>query len=148
MRSLSKVFVIAVGLLAIGLPFSSVRANGNDVRAGKFTLPHPTRMNGTILPAGDYTFRLKRTQSNADTLVIRSSNQQMLSFLVYPGSACETCQNTSLNLAVLGNYREATSMDLAGYHVELNLHKSASASEESVKIQQQSEQVAVQVDPN
>lgn len=147
-RSLSKVLVIAVGLLAIGLSSSSIRANGNDVRAGKFTLPHPTRMNGIVLPAGDYTFRLKRTQSNADTLVILSSNQQILHFLVYPESACETCRDTSLNLAVLGNFREATSMDLAGYHVDLNLRKSASASAESVKIKEQSEQVAVQVDPN
>jgi hypothetical protein len=147
-RSVSKVFVIVVGLLAIGLSSASIRANGNDVQAGKFTLPHPTRMNGVVLPAGDYTFRLKRTQSNAETLVIRHSNQQVLSFLVYPESACETCRDASLNLAVLGNFREVTSMDLAGHHVDLNLHKSASASQESVKIQVQSEQVAVQVDPN
>jgi hypothetical protein len=147
-RSLSKVFAIAVGLLAIVLSCSPIRANGNDVRAGKFTLPNPARMNGVVLPAGDYTFRLKRTQSNADMLVIRRDNQQMLSFLVYPDSACETCRDTSLKLAVLGDFREVTSMDLAGYHVDLNPHKSASAGQESVKIQEQSEQVAVQVDPN
>jgi len=147
-RLISKVLVTAVGLLAIGLSSSSIRANGVEVRAGKFSLPHPTRMHGVVFPAGDYKFKLKRTQSNADTLVILSSNQQVLSFLVYPGSPCETCRETSLNLAVLGNYRDATSMDLAGCHVDFNLDKAASKSQESVKIQEQSEQVAVQVDPN
>jgi hypothetical protein len=145
-RSLSKVLVIAVGLLAFGLSSSS--AGANDVRTGKFSLPHPTRWNNAVLPAGNYTFKLKSTKSNAETLVIHGSNLTM-SFLVYPDSACANCQDATLNLAVRGNDRIVTSMDVAGFRMTLNPRPSAAAGEqEAVKSQEQSEQVTVQFDPN
>ena len=144
MRSLTKFLFLAVSLAAVALVTSSVRAN--DMMTGKFTLPHPTRWNKAVVPAGNYTFKLKPTQSNAEVLILRSSTVTM-SFLVYPQPACATCKEAALKIAVQGDNRVATSMELAGYHVDLNPSPSASG-EESVKIQGESEQVAVQLDAN
>jgi hypothetical protein len=145
-RSQSKFLVIAVGLLAFGL--SSLSVSANDVRTGKFSLPHPTRWNNNVIPAGDYTFKLKSTKSNAEMLVIQGSNLT-LSLHVYPDSPCATCQDASLNFAVRGNDRIVTSLDIAGFHMTFNPRQSAGAGEqETVKAQGQSEQVAVQFDPN
>jgi hypothetical protein len=143
-RSLSKVVCLAVGLFAIGLASSSVRAN--DLLAGSFKLQHPTQWNNTTLPAGDYTFRLARTQNDSDMLMIRGEKQS-LSVFVYSDSACKTCQDSSLNLAVRGGTRYVTSLELAGFHVNFKMRQSAGAKEEEMaKGQQQSEQVAVHVD--
>ena len=50
MRRLSKMFVIAVGLLAVIVLSSSLYAN--DV-LGTFTLSHPTQWNNTMLGYGN-----------------------------------------------------------------------------------------------
>lgn len=145
MRFLSKVFVIAVGLLAIGLISSSVRAN--DVLVGNFTLPHPTQWNNTVLPAGNYTFKMARTETNANRLTVRGAKQSMMLF-VYGESACETCRSASLNLAVRGNNRVVTSMDLTGFHVNFKVRQSESEKEELSRMPASTEQVAVHVDSN
>jgi hypothetical protein len=145
-RFQSKFLVIAVSLLAFGL--SSLSVSANEVRTGKFSPPHPTRWNNAVIPAGDYTFKLKSTKSNAEMLVIHSSNLTM-SFFVYPDSPCATCQGASLNFVVRGNDRIVTSLDVDGFHMTFDPRQSAGAGEqETVKAQGQSEQVAVQFDPN
>jgi hypothetical protein len=146
MRFLSKAFVVAVGLLAIGLLSSSVFAN--DVLVGKFTLPHPTQWNNSVLPAGDYTFRMARTQTNTDMLSVRGA-KETLDILVFAQSACETCRSASLNLAVRNDDRVVTSLDLPGFHVNFKAHESAAERKEQLaKTPMPSEQVAVHVSTN
>jgi hypothetical protein len=147
MKYPSKVFVVAVGLLAIGLLSSSVRAN--DVLVGKFTLPHPTQWNNNVLPAGDYTFRVARTQTNANQLLVRDANQQVVNLFIYSQSACESCRSASLNLAVRNDDRVVTSLDLPGFHVNFKAHESAAERKEQLaKTPSISEQVAVHVGSN
>jgi hypothetical protein len=144
MKYSSKAFVVAVGLLAIGLLSSSVLAN--DVLVGKFTLPHPTQWNKNVLPAGDYTFRVLRTQTNANQLLVRDANQQVVNLFIYSQSACESCRTASLNLAVRNDDRVVTSLDLPGFHVDFNAHESAAQRKEQLaKTPLPSEQVAVHV---
>jgi hypothetical protein len=147
MKYPSKAFVVAVGLLAIGLLSSSVRAN--DVLVGKFTLPHPTQWNNNVLPAGDYTFRVARTQTNANQLLVRDANQQVVNLFIYSQSACESCRSASLNLAVRNDDRVVTSLDLPGFHVNFKAHESAAERKEQLaKTPMPSEQVAVHVSTN
>jgi hypothetical protein len=147
MKYPSKVFVVAVGLLAIGLLSSSVRAN--DVLVGKFTLPHPTQWNNNVLPAGDYTFRVARTQTNANQLLVRDANQQVVNLFIYSQSACESCRSASLNLVVRNDDRVVTSLDLPGFHVNFKAHESAAERKEQLaKTPSISEQVAVHVGSN
>lgn len=145
MRFLSKVFVVAVGLLAIGSISSSARAN--NVLVGNFTLAHPTLWNNTVLPAGNYTFKMARTQTNSNMLTVRGAKQSMILY-VNSESACETCRSASLNLAVRGNNRIVTSMDLTGFHVNFKVRRSESEKEELSKMPASTEQVAVHVDSN
>lgn len=145
MRNLPKVFVVVFGLFAIVLSGLSVRAN--NVLAGSFTLPHPTQWNNTVLPAGDYSFQVARTQTNADLLVVRGARQS-LSLYIYRESACATCRNSSLNLEVHGNNRAVSSLELSGFHVNFKVQQSATEKEEMSKIPASTEQVAVQVDSN
>jgi hypothetical protein len=146
MRSLSKAFVVTVGLLAIGALSSSVRAN--NLLIGAFTLPHPTQWNNTVLPAGDYTFKLARTQSNTNLLSVRGATKT-LEILVFAQSACETCQGGALKVAVQGDNRNVTSLDLPGFHVNFKAHESAAEKAERLaKTSSPSEQVAVRVGSN
>jgi hypothetical protein len=142
MRSLSKAFVVAAGLLAIGLFSPAVPAA--DVLAGKFTLPHATRWNDTILPAGDYTFRVARTMTNADVLKVRGANR-VIDLYMFNESVCEKCRKASLNLAVQNDNRVVTSLELPGFHVNFKVRQSEEA---FAKNPSSSEQVAVQVSSN
>jgi hypothetical protein len=142
MRSLSKAFAVAVCLLAIGL--SSSPAPAADVLTGKFTLPHATRWNDTILPAGEYTFRVARTMTNADVLKVRGANRTM-DLYIFNESTCEKCSHASLNLAVKNDSRVVTSLELPGFHVNFKVRKSEEA---FAKNPSPSEQVAVHVNSN
>ena len=142
MRSLSKAFVVAAGLLTIGLFSPAVPAA--DVLAGKFTLPHATRWNDTILPAGDYTFRVARTMTNADVLKVRGANRVM-DLYIFNESTCEKCRHASLNLAVKNDSRVVTSLELPGFHVNFKVRQSEEA---FAKNPSPSEQVAVHVNSN
>jgi hypothetical protein len=144
MRNLSKAFAVAVCLLAIGL--SSSPAPAADVMTGKFTLPHATRWNDTILPAGDYSFRVARTMTNADVLKVRGANRAV-DLYMFNESVCEKCRNASLNLAVQNDSRVVTSLELPGFHVDF---KGRQSGQEMVKnpSKHASEQVAVDVDRN
>ena len=145
MRNLPKVFVFVFGLFALALSGLSVRAN--NVLVGSFTLPHATQWNNTVLPAGEYKFKVARTQTNADVLVVHGAKQS-LSLYIYRESACETCRSSSLNLEVRGNNRAVSSLELSGFHVKFKAQPSASEKEEMSKIPASNEQVAVQVDSN
>jgi hypothetical protein len=146
MRYLSKSFVIVVGLLAIGLLSSSVRAN--DLLAGTFKLTNPTQWNNTVLPAGNYTFRMARTQTDMNMLLIRGA-KQTLDLVIFAQSACETCRSGALSVAVQGDNRVVTSLELPGFHMIYKVRQSAAQrGEELAKTPAPSEQVAVHVDPN
>jgi hypothetical protein len=145
MRSLSKVFVVAVGLLFIGGLSSSVRAD--DSMIGSFTLPHPTQWNNAMLPAGSYTFSLTRGLGETNVLSVHGANQDLKIVYVSP-SACETCRKGALKVAVQDDNRVVTSLDLPGYHLHFNNRHSASEREQSVKAPATSEQVAVRVSTN
>jgi hypothetical protein len=143
MRILSKAFVIAVGLLVIGVLSSSVSANG--VMIGSFTLPHPTQWNNTVLPAGDYTFSVARGQADTKVLSVRGA-KQALRILIFAQSACETCTNGALKVAVQDDSRAVTSLDLPGYHLNFKVRQSAAGrGEQLAKTPMPSEQVAVHV---
>jgi len=143
MQYLSKVFVIAVGLLALTVLSSSLYAN--DV-LGTFTLSHPTQWNDTMLAPGDYTFRMTRTQTNANVLMIRGE-KQAFNWFIYPEPACNTCQRSGLNLEMRGENLVVTSLDLMGFHVDFKTHESAKERELG-KNHVRSEQVAVKINPN
>jgi len=146
MRNLSKIFVIAVGLLAIGGTSSSVFANSEMV--GSFTLNSPTQWKNTVLPAGEYRITLARTETDTNLLKVRSQ-KKAIDILVFAQSACETCRNSALKLAVAGNKRVVTSMELPGFHMDFNGNRSADENEEmSRKAPVTTEQVAVQVHSN
>jgi len=146
MRNLSKIFVIAVGLLAIGGTSSSVFANSEMV--GSFTLNSPTQWKNTVLPAGEYRITLARTETDTNLLKVRSQ-KKAIDILVFAQSACETCRNSALKLAVAGNKRVVTSMELPGFHMDFNGNRSADENEEmSRQAPVTTEQVAVQVHSN
>jgi hypothetical protein len=147
MRSLRRFFVVPVGLLAIGLVSSPARAN--DGLAGKFTLRHATQWNNTVLPAGDYNFKLTRIQGqNAELLAVQGANDKVKLF-VHGLWSCETCQGASLNLAVRGERYSVSSIDMPGFHANFEVRPPAGArGEELVKTPKPSEQVAIQVDRN
>jgi hypothetical protein len=145
MRSLPKVLVVMFGLFVLVLSGVAVRAN--NLREGSFTLPHPTQWNNTVLPAGDYTFEVARTLTNAKLLVVHGAKQS-LNVFIYGESACVTCRNSSLNLEVHGNNRMVSSLELSGFHVDFKVKKSAREIEEMSKLPASNEQVAVQTDSN
>jgi hypothetical protein len=145
MRSLPKVFVVMVGFFAMSLLSSAVRAN-DMVAAGKFTLAHTTQWNNTVLPTGDYTFRLDRTLTNTDMLVVRGA-KQTLTVMINSQSPCASCQGGSLSLAVQGDRRVVTSLQLAGFRVNFKVRKSTD-SREFANVPERSEQVAVRVNAN
>jgi hypothetical protein len=146
MRHLCKALVIAVGLFAIGVSSSSVSAK--TLMAGTFTLTHPTQWKNTMLPAGNYTFKLAGTQTDTNVLSVRGANQT-LDMLVFAQSACETCRNGALKVAVEGDNRVVTSLDLPGFHVDFKGRQSAAETEKQLaKAHASSEQVAVHVDSN
>src|SRR5690242_4424880 len=115
MRNLSKALVVAVGLLAICASSSSLSAK--TLMAGTFTLTHPTQWKNMMLPAGNYTFKLARTQTDTNVLSVRGANQTFDMF-VFAQSACETCRNGALKVAVQGDNRVVTSLDLPGFHMD------------------------------
>jgi hypothetical protein len=146
MRTLSKAFVIAVGLLAIGVLSSSV--SGNGVMIGSFTLPHTTQWNNTVLPAGDYTFSVARGQADTKVLSVRGAKQD-LTILIFAQSACETCRTGALKVAVQDDNRVVTSMDLPGYHLNFKVRQTAAErGEQLAKSPMPYEQVAVHVSTN
>ena len=146
MRYLSKLFVVAVGLLSIGILSSSVSAK--DVLVGSFTLAHPTKWKNTLLSAGEYRFKLARTQTDTNLLSIHGS-KDALDILVFAQSACETCRDGALKVDVQGDTRVVTSLDLPGYHLDFKGNRSASESREQLaKAPVSSEQVAVHVNSN
>ena len=146
MRHVSKALLIAMGLLAVSLLSSGVRAD--DVIIGSFKLPHATAWKSTMLPAGEYTFKLARTQSDARVLTIEGSKHAM-NVLVFAQSACQTCRKGELVLAVNGDDRVVTSMELPGYHVDFKSSwTNAQREQQARKSPKASEQVAVQVNQN
>jgi len=91
--------------------------------AGSFTLHHPAQWNKTLLPAGTYTFKLVRTQTDANLLMV-SGEKQSMDIYVFAHSACDTCRNAGLTLQVQGDHRVVTSLSLPGFHVEFSVRGS------------------------
>jgi hypothetical protein len=147
MRYLSRCFVIAVGLLAIGLASSAVHAD--EALAGKFKLTHSIQWDNTMLPAGDYTFSLSRTQSkNLNLLEVRGAKRKV-SLFVRGEWSCETCQHAAIYLSVQGDHYAATSVDMAGFHANIKVRQLVGLQgEELAKTPATTEQIAVHVNPN
>ena len=100
-----------------------------------------------MLPAGDYTFKLSRTQTDTNRLSIHGK-QKAMDMLVFAQSACETCRNGALELAVNGNNRVVTSLELPGFHVDFKSLNGAQREQQMGKAPARSEQVAVHIDGN
>ena len=144
MRKITKALVVAAGLFAAGISPSSISANSMPV--GAFTLRHATQLNGTTLPAGEYQFKMTRTQTDASMLVI-TGEKQTVNVLVPSQAACDTCKTEALKMKVLGETRVITAMDLPGYHVEFKTTRTEGAQEASNDSSAWIEQVAVHVTP-
>jgi len=146
MRYLSKALVVAIGLLAIVGISSTVRAN--DMLVGSFTLRRPTQWNKTMLPAGTYKFKLVRTQTDANMLMV-SGEKQSMDIYVFAQSACETCRNAGLTLEVQGDRRVVTSLTLPGFRVDFSVRGSLTdAKAQPDNATPYSEQIDVRVNPN
>jgi hypothetical protein len=144
MRIVHKSLALAIGLLSVGILSSSVLANPLPV--GTFTLSHSTQLNGTMLPAGEYHFKLSRTQTDTNMLVI-NGEKQTITVLVFAQSACDSCKTEALKMTVLGNTRIVTSLDLPGYHLEFKMPRTEGAKEATSDPSAWVEQVSVHVDP-
>ena len=115
---------------------------------GSFTLRRPTQWNKTMLPAGTYKFKLVRTQTDANMLVV-SGEKQSMDIYVFAQSACETCRNAGLTLEVLGDHRVVTSLSLPGFHVDFSVRGSlVDAKAQADNATPYSEQIDVRVNPN
>lgn len=145
MRSLSKAMLVLAGLLAIGCFTSAVRAN--SLLAGSFKLDHPTQWKGNLLPAGDYRFRLSRTQTDTSILSVEGKGEA-LDIMVFAQSACTTCRKGELTVNVAGDNRVVTSLELPGFHMDFNSNSSGRESAKQLNKGSNNEQVSVQVDQN
>lgn len=150
MRFSIKGVCLAVGLCAIGLVSSSVRAN--DLMQGSFTLQSATQWDKTMLPAGHYTFTMARTQSDTKILKIRGAKQSMNVLVVGDAWCPSACSKSWLSLGVRGDMPYVSSMNLMGYRENFSFDQNAAVrNQEMAKnaaAQPQSQQVAVQVEDN
>jgi hypothetical protein len=141
MRNLSRALVVAVALLTVGTAASTVFAG--PLVVGNFTLRHPVQWNGTTLPAGDYQFKMTRTQSDVNMLLI-TGEKQMLNVMVFPQSACESCTNEALKMMVRGETRVVTAMEIPGYHLDFKAPHMENAKETADGSSSWVEQVSVE----
>jgi hypothetical protein len=144
-RDKSKLFVIAVALMAVTALSSSVYAN--DVFVGSFTLPYPAEWNHTVLPAGDYTFRMVTTETTTKVLLV-SGAKQTLDLFVSPVWMCKDCSSASLNLMKHGESHVVTAFNLPGFHVKFEAPRAPREGDKQFAKVQSSEQVAVHVNTN
>jgi hypothetical protein len=87
-------------------------------------------------------------------LVVQGATQT-IQFLVSQQAVCDTCQKGMLSLAVQGDNRVVTALDLRGYHVDFRDSMSAAQREQMAKAsrmskpgKQANEQMAIHMDPN
>lgn len=149
MRFLSKGVCLAVGLCAIGLVSSAVRAN--DLMQGSFTLTSATQWDKTMLPAGHYTFTMARTQSDTKILKIRGEKQSMNVLVIGDAWCPTTCSKAWLSLEAHGDISYVSSMNLLGYRENFSFNEHAAVrNQEMAKkaAQPQSQQAAVEVEDN
>ena len=144
MRTLFRALVVGVGLLFVGALSSSVFASPLPV--GTFTLSRPAQWNGTMLPAGEYQFKMIRTQADANILVI-TGKKQTLNVFVFAQSACDSCKTEALRMTVEGDTRMVTSLDLPGYHIDFKVPRMEAVKETASNPSPWVEQVAVHVNP-
>ncbi len=144
MRTPSRALFVLIGLLLIGAPSAPIFANNLPV--GTFTLSHPVLWNGTMLPAGKYHFKMTRTQTDANVLVI-SGEKKTLDLMVFSQSACDSCKAEALTMTVQGDSRVVTSFDLPGYHMEFQTPRMENAKETVSDSTPWAEQVDVHVTP-
>ncbi|SRR5579871_1214884 len=145
MRTPSRALIVAVGLLSIGT--LCVPAFASPLMAGAFTLKHPTMWNGTMLQAGEYQFKMTRTQTDVSMLVI-SGQKQTLNVMVFPQAACETCKTEALKMTVQGSSRMVTGLDLPGYHMEFKTPRMENAKEDMADSSPWVEQIPLTVNDN
>ena len=148
MRFFAKASLLAAGLFAVGALSSNVSAN--NAMYGTFTLSQPTQWKNNMLPAGNYTIHMARSDSDNSVLRVRGPrNAPSFNIMVTAQAACESCKSGALKLAVQGNTRAVTSMDLLGYHMDFQVGQPMGDPREmSKKAPAATEQVAVHMDQN
>ena len=147
MRFLSKALLVAAGLFSLGIFSIGVKADSSAL-VGSFKLDQPTQWKSTVLPAGNYTFKLARNRADMQMLTVRG-NKKALDIMVFDQAACQTCQNGKLKLSVQGDDRFVSSMELPGYHVDFKAPKSTAEYERQIaRIPARSEQVDLHVGGN
>lgn len=147
MRTLCKTLAISAVLLAAGVFSVSTRAN--TLLAGSFTLNHATQWKNTVLPAGDYTFKLARTASDTSVLEVKGG-KKTLDILVFAQYACASCNSGELNVAVEGDSRVVTALELPGLHMNFQPGRLSSTEQRQLAKSPapSSEKVAINVNPN
>ncbi len=71
---------------------------------GKFTLPYQTKLANTVLPPGDYTFRLDDTNTK-QTFTIRQGNRLVTSVMSLTGYGTGSTSGPSFMTLVQGRIR-------------------------------------------
>lgn len=140
MRHVSKFFLVGVCLLAVGVLSSALYAD--DMVVGTFSLSHATQVKKTMLAAGEYSFMLVGTSTNARVLHIQGE-KQTFNFFMYPQEGCKTCGRNALTVEVNGDNWAASAMDLDGYHASFK--SQLSELDETAQNRKHTEQVAVRV---
>jgi hypothetical protein len=111
----------AIGLLAACV--YAVPAQGIPAAQGKFTLPNEVRWQGTVLPAGDYSFSMESASLPAEIL-LRGPNGALF---VMPTSRSEdrSAQQSSLTIVHRGEWGYVREMYLApiGVHFTFSTPK-------------------------
>jgi hypothetical protein len=111
----------AIGLLAAGA--YAAPAQGIPAAEGKFTLSNEVRWQGTVLPAGDYSFSMESASLPAEILLRGPNGAQF----VMPAGRSEdrSAQQSSLTIVCRGEWGYVREMYLAplGVHFTFALPK-------------------------
>ncbi|HET9400106.1 MAG TPA: hypothetical protein VFO34_04060 [Candidatus Acidoferrales bacterium] len=138
MKSKSRLCSFAIFALAVA--FSASAAHAQTYATGKFTLEHQTQWNNVSLPAGNYTFQVEDTVTNAKVIRIRGDHQTT-QVMMYPNR--DASNRSEMTLEVRNGYRYVTSFELPGFAAGFRVQKTA-AEKESVASNSQSEHISVQ----
>jgi hypothetical protein len=101
----------AIGFLAAGVYAIPAAAQGIPAAQGKFTLSNEVRWQGTVLPAGDYSFSMQSASLPAEILLRGPNGAQF----VMPAGLSEdrSAQQSSLTIVHRGEWGYVREMYLA-----------------------------------
>jgi hypothetical protein len=102
---------LAIGLVALGTGASRTVAQSGF--RGSFTLPYEVRWNNTLLPAGDYTFRMESTSLPARMVLAGPKGTIMINALTVFDH--KTNQHSALTVERRAGMRYVHELYLADY---------------------------------